>query len=77
MKNAHIEIVYIHEKAKDIERLLRIEEDSSPFYKTKSKIQTDGEILKITIDSDDIPAIRGSFNTYMNWLMAIEQGMKL
>jgi len=77
MKDAHIEIVYIHKKAKDIERLLRIEEDSSPFYKTKSTIKTDGDVLKITIDSEDIPAIRGSFNTYMNWLMAIEQGMKL
>lgn len=77
MKDAHIEIVYIHKKAKDIERLLRIEEDSSPFYKTKSIIEVDGEVLKISIDSEDIPAIRGSFNTYMNWLMAIEQGMKL
>ncbi len=77
MKDAKIEIIYIHEKAKDIERLLRIEEDSSPFYKTRSKIKTDGNTLKITIESEDIPALRGSFNTFMNWLIAIEEGMKL
>ncbi len=77
MKDAKIEIVYIHEKAKDIERLLRIEEDSSPFFKTRSKIKTDGNTLKITIESEDIPALRGSFNTFMNWLIAIEEGMKL
>ncbi len=77
MKDAHIEIVYIHEKAKDIERLLRIEEGSSPFYKTRSEIKTEGNTLKITIESEDIPALRGSFNTFMNWLMAIEEGMKL
>ena len=77
MKDAKIEIVYIHEKAKDIERLLRIEENSSPFFKTRSKIKTDGNTLKITIESEDIPALRGSFNTFMNWLIAIEEGMKL
>jgi len=77
MKDAKIEIVYIHEKAKDIERLLRIEEDSSPFFKTRSKIKTEGNTLKIIIESKDIPALRGSFNTFMNWLMTIEEGMKL
>ncbi len=77
MKDAKIEIVYVHEKAKDIERLLRIEEDSSPFFKTRSKIKTDGNTLKITIESEDMPALRGSFNTFMNWLIAIEEGMKL
>ncbi|MEN6378796.1 MAG: KEOPS complex subunit Pcc1 [Methanofastidiosum sp.] len=77
MKDAKIEIVYAHEKAKDIERLLRIEEDSSPFFKTRSKIKTDGNTLKITIESEDMPALRGSFNTFMNWLIAIEEGMKL
>ncbi|HOI77503.1 MAG TPA: KEOPS complex subunit Pcc1 [Methanofastidiosum sp.] len=77
MNDAKIEIVYIHEKANDIERLLRIEENSSPFYKTKSKIEAEGNSLKITIESEDIPALRGSFNTFMNWLIAIEEGMKL
>lgn len=77
MNNAKIEIVYIHEKAGEIERLLKIEEDSSPFYRAKSKITTEGTTLKITIESEDIPALRGSFNTFMNWLMAIEEGMKL
>ncbi len=77
MKDANIEIIYIHEKAKDIEKLLRIEEDSSPFYKAKSEIKTDGNMIRIKIESEDIPALRGSFNTFMNWLMAIEEGMKL
>lgn len=77
MNNAKIEIVYIHEKAREIERLLKIEEDSSPFYRAKSNITTEGATLKITIESEDIPALRGSFNTFMNWLMAIEEGMKL
>ncbi|MCC7572755.1 MAG: CTAG/PCC1 family protein [Candidatus Methanofastidiosum sp.] len=77
MKDAKIEIIYLHKKAKDIERLLRIEENSSPFYKTRSEIKTKGDTLKITIESDDMPALRGSFNTFMNWLMAIEEGMKL
>ncbi len=77
MKDAQIDIIYIHEKAKEIERLLRIEEASSPFHKTNSQIITEDNTLKITIQSKDIPALRGSFNTFMNWLMAIEQGMKL
>ncbi len=77
MNIAKIEIVYIHEKAREIERLLKIEEDSSPFYRTKSEITTKGTTLKVIIVSEDIPALRGSFNTFMNWLMAIEEGMKL
>ena len=77
MNIAKIEIVYIHEKAREIERLLKIEEDSSPFYRNKSEITTEGTTLKVIIVSEDIPALRGSFNTFMNWLMAIEEGMKL
>lgn len=77
MKYANVEIFYVHEKAEEIARLLKIEEDSSPFHKTKSHIETKEDTIKITIQSEDVPALRGSFNTFMNWLMAIEEGMKL
>lgn len=62
----HREIVY---------KALKTEIDSAPYTKTVTEFRNDGDSLYLQINSEDISALRGTFNSYMNWLKIIVEGL--
>ncbi len=50
---------------------------SVPYKKTRSRLSLEGDRLLIQVEGDDINAIRGTFNAYLNWLRIIEGSFAL
>lgn len=50
---------------------------SVPYKKTSSRLSIDGERLIIQVEGDDINALRGTFNAYLNWLRIIGDSFSL
>ena len=60
-----------------VKRALQPEIESSPYKKTRTTLSTTENTITIEIDTDDIRALRGTFNAYMNWLIAILESLSL
>jgi tRNA threonylcarbamoyladenosine modification (KEOPS) complex Pcc1 subunit len=56
---------------------LQTEIESSPYTKTSTTVTVRGTTVIVTIETDDIRALRGTFNSYMNWIMAILESLSL
>jgi tRNA threonylcarbamoyladenosine modification (KEOPS) complex Pcc1 subunit len=63
----HRDIVY---------KALKMEIDSAPYKKTTTVLKNDGKFLYVQIDSEDLSALRGTFNSYMNWLKIIMESLE-
>ncbi len=50
---------------------------SVPYKKTRSRLSIEKYQLVIQVEGDDINAIRGTFNAYLNWLRIIEDSFAL
>jgi len=64
-------------KAMKFYEALHPEIESVPYKKTRSKIQLDGDDLCIRIEGDDINSIRGTFNSYLNWIKIIDENLRI
>ncbi len=57
---------------------LRPEIESVPYKKTTSTISlVDSKTLLITVGGNEIGAIRGTFNSYLNWLKIIDDNLNI
>lgn len=65
---AHIDIV---------EKALQKEIESSPYKKTEISLNRQENQLTIVIETTDIRALRGTFNSLMNWLITILESLSL
>jgi len=63
--------------AKKIFDALNPELDSVPYKKTSSKLTIDGNKLTIEIEGEDINSIRGTFNSYLNWIKIIDETLRI
>lgn len=68
VRSPHIEIV---------KKALKTEIESSPYTKTRTNLFVKDDVLCIESETDDIRALRGTFNSYMNWLIAILDSLSL
>ena len=59
-----------------LKKTLEKEIESSPYKKTRTRIKK-GEPLTIEIQSDDMRAVRGTFNSLMNWLITALESLSL
>ncbi len=60
-----------------VRKAIEKEIESSPYKKTRTALTTENSSLIIEIESDDIRALRGTFNSYMNWLITILESLSL
>jgi len=57
---------------------LKPELESLPYKKTRSEMQfMPGDTLRITVEGRDMSAMRGTFNSYMNWIKIIDENINL
>lgn len=64
-------------EAEIVRKALKTEIESSPYKKTVTSLKGEGTVLVIEIESDDVRALRGTFNSYMNWLITIFESLSL
>lgn len=60
-----------------VTKALQPEIESSPYKKTRTTLSTTQDTITIDIDTDDIRALRGTFNAYMNWLITILESLSV
>jgi tRNA threonylcarbamoyladenosine modification (KEOPS) complex Pcc1 subunit len=60
-----------------VKEAIKTEITSAPHQKTETTLSAEENTLVITISSDDIRALRGTFNSCMNWLIAILDSLSL
>lgn len=60
-----------------VEKALQKEIESSPYKKTKISLNRQENQLTIVIETPDIRALRGTFNSLMNWLITILESLSL
>ncbi|MBU7016083.1 MAG: hypothetical protein HXS44_01135 [Theionarchaea archaeon] len=60
-----------------VEKALQKEIESSPYKKTKIFLNRQKNQLTISIETADIRALRGTFNSLMNWLITILESLSL
>lgn len=60
-----------------VRRALQTEIESSPYKKTKTSLTVKDEMLTIEIETADMRALRGTFNSYMNWLITVLESLSL
>ncbi|MBN1786102.1 MAG: hypothetical protein JW825_03815 [Candidatus Methanofastidiosa archaeon] len=59
-------------------RALNPEIESVPYKKTHSKIELlESDRMRITVEGDDLSAIRGTFNSYLNWIKIVEENLDI
>lgn len=68
VQTPHVEIVM---------KALQPEIESSPYEKTRTHLTAKDNTLTIEIETDDIRALRGTFNAYMNWLITVLESLSL
>lgn len=64
-------------EAKHFYEALLPEIASVPYKKTRSHISINGDRLRIEVVGTDIAALRGTFNSYLNWIKAIDDNLRL
>ncbi|MCD6127943.1 MAG: hypothetical protein J7J21_06200 [Methanomicrobia archaeon] len=52
-----------------------MEIDSAPYRKTSTVFENKEDFLYLQISSEDLSALRGTFNSYMNWLKVIMENL--
>jgi tRNA threonylcarbamoyladenosine modification (KEOPS) complex Pcc1 subunit len=50
---------------------------SVPYKKTRSHLAIKGDLVRIEVTGTDIAALRGTFNSYLNWIKAIDDNLRL
>jgi tRNA threonylcarbamoyladenosine modification (KEOPS) complex Pcc1 subunit len=60
-----------------VKKAMKTEIESSPYKKTSTTLKVEGNSVTIVIETDDISALRGTFNSYMNWLLTIVESLSL
>jgi tRNA threonylcarbamoyladenosine modification (KEOPS) complex Pcc1 subunit len=60
-----------------VKKAMETEIESSPYERTKTKLVVTNDQVVITITTDDIRALRGTFNSYMNWLKTILESLSV
>lgn len=60
-----------------VKKTLEKEIESSPYKKTRTLIKEGESFLTIEIQSDDMRAVRGTFNSSMNWLITALESLSL
>ncbi|MBU7022639.1 MAG: hypothetical protein HXS40_00605 [Theionarchaea archaeon] len=60
-----------------VREAMETEITSAPHQKTETALSEEGDTLIITISSEDMRALRGTFNSCMNWLIAILDSLSL
>jgi tRNA threonylcarbamoyladenosine modification (KEOPS) complex Pcc1 subunit len=63
--------------AEIVSTALRAEITSSPFTKSETTIHNTDSGVAISIHTEDIRALRGTFNSVMNWLMTALDSLSL
>lgn len=58
-------------------RALEAEIESSPYTKSETTVHVAGSTVTISIHADDIRALRGTFNSVMNWVMTVLESLSL
>lgn len=56
---------------------METEIESSPYERTTTTLDVINDQVVITITTDDIRALRGTFNSYMNWLKTIVESLSV
>ena len=56
---------------------LRTEIESAPYTKSKMSLKVKDTLLTLKIEADDISALRGTFNSCMNWLIAALESLSV
>ncbi|HDM22854.1 MAG TPA: hypothetical protein ENG20_03600 [Methanomicrobia archaeon] len=68
--------IRIYTPKKDIVyKALKMEIDSAPYRKTSTVFENKEDFLYLQISSEDLSALRGTFNSYMNWLKVIMENL--
>ncbi|MBU7042283.1 MAG: hypothetical protein HXS47_01735 [Theionarchaea archaeon] len=60
-----------------ISKALQAEITSSPYTKSETDIQIANSTVTISIHTHDIRALRGTFNSIMNWLLTALDSLSL
>ena len=60
-----------------VRKALKTEIESSPYTRTRTTLFVKDSTLCIESETDDIRALRGTFNSYMNWLMTVLESLSL
>ena len=60
-----------------LKKTLKTEIESSPYEKTRTSLKVKDTMLTIEIETDDIRALRGTFNSYMNWLLTALESLSI
>lgn len=45
--------------------------------KTRAEIAQEGDVLRITLEADDLPALRAAVNSYLRWAEAAARAARL
>lgn len=60
-----------------VKKAMETEIESSPYERTETAVELINDQVVITITTDDIRALRGTFNSYMNWLKTILESLSV
>ncbi|MBU7032347.1 MAG: hypothetical protein HXS53_07430 [Theionarchaea archaeon] len=58
-------------------RALETEIESSPYTKSETAVHVADSTVTISIQADDIRALRGTFNSVMNWVLTVLESLSL
>ncbi|MBU7015313.1 MAG: hypothetical protein HXS43_10850 [Theionarchaea archaeon] len=73
----HLTIDVRTPQAAIVREAIETEITSAPHQKTETTLSADENTVTVTISSGDIRALRGTFNSCMNWLMTILDSLSL
>lgn len=60
-----------------VKQAIQKEIESSPYKKTKTCLHLKDTTLIIESETTDLRALRGTFNSYMNWLITVLDSLSL
>ncbi len=60
-----------------VRKALKTEIESAPYTKTRITLSVEDNVIYIESETDDIRALRGTFNSVMNWLIAVLDSLSL
>jgi tRNA threonylcarbamoyladenosine modification (KEOPS) complex Pcc1 subunit len=63
--------------AEIVSQALRAEIESSPYTKSETSVQVADSAVTISIRTNDIRALRGTFNSVMNWVLTALESLSL
>ncbi len=60
-----------------VRRALETEIKSSPYRKTRVSLKMEENAVIVEIETDEIRALRGTFNSCMNWLITALESLSI